>query len=209
MKKLLTILLLFTFLFSNAQSEKEKEFQKTVNQIISAYNKKNNVLFNKFINKENGIYFLIKNGVYEFWNHRSAVLFNDTIGKEKLPFPYHSIMLEQKLSSNYTLNYAPYPVFNCNTKKIKNGLFADTNYKVNIMSNLIKRYIKFNDIGLDKNDLKNDLKNVNKIEATSRKIIVFGKNNSKWGENFIFYLTYINKKWFISIIDFATFDCSA
>jgi hypothetical protein len=209
MKKPITILLLFAFYLCDAQIEKEKEFQKTVNQVIAAYNKKNSAAFNKFVNKNNGIYFLVKNGVYNFWYNKNIVRFNDTLDNHKLPFPYNSMLGEQKLPSNFKLSYTSYPVFNCNTKKLKIGLFVDTSYEANLLSNLIKKYIKFNDIGLDKNELKNELKIINKIEAKSRKIIIIGKNNSNWGENFIFYLTYIDHKWFISIIDFATFDCSA
>ncbi len=209
MKKLVTIVLLFSFSFSSAQIKKEKEFKNTVNNIISAYNKKDFLLFNKFIHKKNGVYLLVKNGVYTYWYNRGTIFFNDTISSNKLPVPYNTILCEQKLANNFKITYTSYPILNCNTKNLKTGLFVDTAYKVNVLSNLIKKYINYNDIGLDKKDLKNELKTINKIEEKSRKILILGNASSKWGDIFIFYLTYINNKWFISIIDFATFDCSA
>ncbi len=208
MKKLLTILLFFLYLFSKAQTAKEKEFKKTLNEIVSAYNKKDSAIFNKYIHKKNGIYFLVKNGVYDFWYNKEYVYFTDSIDTFKLPLPYNTIVNEQVLPSNYVLTYSKYPHFNCNSKSTKKGIFVDTVYKVTLLSNLIKKYIKFNDIGLDKEDLKNELKIIQKLESKSRKIVMISNKDLKWGKYFIFYLTYINQKWYISIIDFATFDCS-
>lgn len=54
-----------------------------------------------------------------------------------------------------------------------------------------------------KNELENELKTFKKIETKSRRVTV----NSKSG-TFIFYITSINGKWYLSIIDFASIDCS-
>jgi hypothetical protein len=209
MKHNITILLLFFYSFSYSQVDKETTFKKAVEDITNAYNKKNAIAFNRYVRKNEGVYFLVKNGVYQYWYKRKQLQFKVDNDSNYLPYPYYSMLLEQQLPSNFKLSYTSYPVFNCNSKKAKVGLYVDTSYKVNLLSNLIKKYIKFNDIGLDKSELKNELKTINEIEAESRKIIIIGKSDSNWGENFIFYLTYINQKWYISIIDFATFDCSA
>jgi hypothetical protein len=208
MKKIITILLLLTFYFSTAQVAKEKEFQKTVTKLIAAYNEKNSTSFNKLVHKDKGVYFLVKSGAYDFWYNRDSIQFDTTPDSFKLPFPYNSMLLQQKLPANLKLTYAKYPIFNCNNKKTKLGLFVDTSHKVTLLSSLIKKYIKFNDLGLDKNELKNELKTITTIERKSRKIVIIGKNNANWGEKLIFYLTYIDNKWYITIIDFATFDCS-
>jgi hypothetical protein len=208
MKYAITILLLFICSFTFSQVDKEIDFQKTVQDVIQAYNVKNATAFNKFINKKEGVYFLVKNGVYEFWHKRKQVQFKTSNDSTYLPYPYSSILCEQKLPANYSLTYSAYPNFNCNSSKNKVGLFIDTSYKVNSFSNLIKKYLKYNDIGLEKAVLKEELYKVKMIESTSRKILIISNRKTKWGESFIFYLTYINQKWYITVIDFASVDCS-
>jgi hypothetical protein len=209
MKYTITILFLFFSSFTYSQVDKETAFKKAVEDITNAYNKKNALAFNKFVGKKEGIYFLVKNGVYEFWNKRKQIQFKISNDSPYLPYPYSSMLCEQKLPVNYSIKYSAYPDFNCNSTKNKVGLFIDTSYKTNSFSNLIKKYIKYNDIGLEKDDLKKELYKVRILESTSRKILIISNKKTKWSENFIFYLTYINQKWYITVIDFATFDCSA
>jgi hypothetical protein len=201
--------LLFVCFFSFSQVDKEKDFQKAINEIIDAYNIKNETVFNKYIGKKEGVYFLIKNGVYEFWQNKKQVSFKKSNDSTYLPYPYYMMLLEQKLPTHFSLKYAVYPNYNCNSKKNKVGLFIDTSYKTNSFSRLIKKYVKYNDIGLEKTFLKTELYKVKSLEATSRKILLLSNKKTKWGESFIFYLTYINQKWYITLIDFASLDCSA
>ncbi len=209
MKYTTTILLFFFCSYTYSQVDKETAFKNAVEDILNAYNKKNATAFNKFVSKKEGIYFLVKNGVYEFWNKRKQIQFKINNDSSYLPYPYSSMLYEQKLPTNYSITYSAYPNFNCNSTKNKVGLFIDTSYKTNSFSNLIKKYIKYNDIGLEKNDLKKDLHKVKILESTSRKILIMSNKKTKWSENFIFYLTYINQKWYITVIDFASVDCSA
>ncbi len=209
MKYTITILLLFICSFTFSQVDKESTFKKAVEDITNAYNKKNAIALNKFVSKNDGIYFLVKFGVYDFWNKRKRLQFKATKDSTYLTFPYNAMLAEQKLATNYSLTYSAYPIFNCKSIKNKVGLFVDTNYKTNSFSNLIKKYIKYNDIGLEKDDLKKELYKVKTLESTSRKVLVISNKKTKWGESFIFYLTYINQKWYITVIDFASLDCSA
>lgn len=205
MKKFSLILLFLTINCLFSQSKKEVEFQNTIKKVINLYNDKNFDELNKLIDNENGIYFITKNGVYEYWYLKSGFSSNDSLKEAHMIYPYNDIIKQQEIYNSFDKIYFENYSYNCNAIN-KEGIYIKS--KDNMFSNLIKKYIEFNDLGLNEKDLKLQLKKIKKIECSSRKIILISNEEAKWGKSFIFYLTYSNKKWFLTIIDFATLDCS-
>lgn len=199
MKKTYIIVLFFLISSVFSQTKKEIEFEKTLKDVVTFYNNKNFASLNKLINKENGIYFITKNGVYDYWNLQKE------FSSDNLQNPYKDMITQQKIYNDFDSIYTKKYNYDCESKNTE-GIFITIKDKR--FSTLIEKYINYNDLGLDQKELKTQLKKIKKIECTSRKISLISNDKSNWGKSFIFYLTYSNNKWFLSIIDFASLDCS-
>ena len=177
---------------SFGQTPKEDAFAKTVKQVILKLSKRDSTGLSKFIDKKAGVYILLVIGTKETYEHFSTIGFSDTT------YPNYPFYDNVKFS---TIKYASLPTFDCGTEKwTKKGLYVDTtkidhrvskiakwrnkNYQDNIPSKTISKFID--------------------LENKSRRVVV-AENN---GEELIFYLTYVNNKWVLTIIDKATCDCS-
>lgn len=198
---LLTLLFLLTFSAGSfGQQSKEQRFQKTIQKVIRYYTEKDDRI-NQLIDKESGIYFLIRQGTGNWWIHSKVICFKDSCN-DNLPEQYSTKIKEQKLLK-FPLRYGREPNFDCD-KANKEGLFTDTLKKDNLISETIKHFIKTHkDEGITIS--KKELANIYKTEKAGRRIVL-AKNIS--GGTFIFYLTYLRRQWFLSAVDFITADCS-
>ena len=83
---------------------------------------------------------------------------------------------------------------------MKKGLYVDTTKVDHTVSKIAKWRNKNYQ---DKIPIKT-ISKFNDLEVKSRRVVVANNN----GNELIFYLSYINNKWVLTIIDKATSDCS-
>lgn len=208
MKTRISILLLILFCINSigAQSLKEKKFQKAVYDVIKYYNNKDSVEFNKLIDKDIGIYVLAKPGAMFFAYHRKDFSFEYS----SLPVPVPWFIETQKIYDKYKLKYADPGILDCFEDNLNEGLFIDLEREKHLLSETMKFLKKYEDP-----DYMTDaqIEKVVRMEKNSRRVLILRNSEDssieKSDDSFIFYLTYIKNKWYITIIDFATFDCSA
>lgn len=180
----------FSITFSFGQSSKEEDFVKTLKKAVTALTKKDSVALSKCIDKKTGVYILCRIGVLDTYSHFSTLGFNDT-NYPNAPF-YDDVKLTQ-------LKYANLPKFDCE-KWTKTGTFVDTTHISHLLSKIskgINKEIKGNVSVKEINEFYN-------LENKSRRIIIANNN----GNELIIYLSFINNKWVLTIIDKVTCDCS-
>ncbi|MET3037458.1 hypothetical protein ABXT08_15215 [Chryseobacterium sp. NRRL B-14859] len=216
MKNLL--LIVFTsILFSSCGSlhGQNKEIEQFVKKVVEAYNQKDSEKFNQLINKNTGLVLVTTLGANNSWSKVQKVCLDKKCLEkgiaESAGTPYQSF-LEKYKTGSLNLNkieFTEQSYFECD-KIAKQGIFVASENKFHTLSESVSLFIKhFRDIigeepdQKKKNELEKDRKDFSKIELTGRRITV----NSTAG-TFVFYLTRMNGKWYLTIIDFASMDCS-
>ncbi|TDL99752.1 MAG: hypothetical protein C4K58_00405 [Flavobacteriaceae bacterium] len=164
------------------------DLEKTIISVIKAYQSKDEKKLNRLINPEFGIAFLYKRGVHDNLSIEKSISFAEPT-PEYLPY-------SNEIDTDYKIRISTLPFFNCNTENWDKppGIYIDT---INTDHLLSETAISENNLFIEKiwSDLQiEELKN---LENNSHKIILFDKNK----KDFIFYLTKVNDKWFLSAID--------
>ena len=176
---------------SFGQSSKEQDFALTLKRVVTALSQRDSLTLSKYIDKKTGVYILNRIGVFDTYEHFSSIGFSDTT------YPNTPFYDRVKLT---TLKYSKLPTFDCGKEKwTKTGTFVDTMRTDHLLSKIAK-------------DPNREFKNVStktfnefyKLENKSRRVVLADNN---WNE-LIIYLSLINNKWVLTIIDKVTCDCS-
>lgn len=182
--------------------------QQTVDQVIHSYNSKDSIAFNALLNKDVGLYFITTLGVNNRWTYTSKMSFNHHTDCS-INDPYQDFLAQDQIASSKNITYSNQPFFECETI-YKKGIFVANKGKYHTLSESINFYkthysdLIGEEINSDKvQELDHLYGRVKRIENQSRRIIV----NSDTG-TFIFYITKIDGQWWLTIIDFASADCS-
>lgn len=219
--------ILFSLFFLNCKSQqvasadlkpaknvvKQENFEKAINQILKAYNDKNQVALSKFINPQIGLYFLYRPGTVDYWQNVKEICFDSKcLTALNIPEWGKEALKNQKLNLSYKLEKTNQEIVGCESV-LKNGLFAEDNKETNyLLSETITKYISAfkSDLEPEKaTELNKKSQEIKNWESKSKRIILAqNKNGKSNGEAFVFYLTEINSKWYLSIIDYISFDCS-
>ena len=195
MRRLKFILLVqLSNIFAFGQATKEQAFIATVKEIVSAFSRQDSATVAKFVDKKTGLYQLDRVGVFDNYNHLTKVSFSDTT--------YPQIMFKYaKGIQLLPLKYAKLPTWNCDNEVwSKKGLYVDTTKTDHPLSRISK----------DRNKYRSDnipLKKIQyftSLEKKSRRIILVDHSQKE----LVFYLTYLDRKWFLTIIDNVSSDCS-
>lgn len=187
---LITFAIFFWTTISFGQASKEKDFLWTLKKVVIALSSRDSSTLSKYIDKSTGIYILNRIGVINTYKRFTTLGFSD-ITYPNVPF-YDSVKLTP-------LKYSKLPNFNCENWT-KTGTFVDTVQTDHLLSKIAKNLNK---------EFKNEvpIKTINdfyKLETKSRRIVI--AENS--GNELIIYLSFINNKWMLTIIDKVTCDCS-
>lgn len=187
---LIIITLLFSTTVSFGQLSKEEDFAKTLRLVVTALSRRDSVTLARYTDKRFGIYILNRVGVYDTYDHFSTLSFGNT-AYPNAPF-YDKVRLTP-------LKYSKLPTFDCE-KWTKTGTFVDTTKTDHLLSQIATRQNKDS----LKKISKKQITEFYSLENKSRRIIIAANN---WNE-LIIYLSFINNKWVLTIIDKATCDCS-
>ena len=158
---------------------------------MKAFKEKDASTINSLIPKDKGLIVLFKPGTMNKYGKTDQIDFEKPL-PEYLP-NYHFV-------TDYKIKFESLPVYDCEALKwSKYGLYC---YSVNIDSLLSGIAVNLNKFGGDSIP-ESELKNFVDLEKNSRRIVL-----SEKGE-LVFYLTLINDKWYLTILDTVTSDCGA
>jgi len=189
MKHSISILVFFAFaIFSFRQNPKENEFTEAVKSIIYNLSNRDSIGLSKYIDTKMGTWLLYRNGTKDTYEFRRTIGFSDTTFPN---FPFYD-------KARFTrIKYSTLPIFDCGTQKFsKIGVFTDTIHIDHLLSTTAIQ---------NGDSSKNQILPIEILENIGRRIVVADNN----GNELIFYLSYYDNKWWLTILDKLTCDCSA
>jgi len=188
------VLLFFGLLFSCQTKEiKKGNLESIIVQVVKAFKEKDAPTLNSLIIKDKGLIVLFKPGTMVKYGKTDRIDFEKPV-PEYLP-NYHFV-------TDYKIKFENLPTYDCEAMKwSKQGLYCDS---VNIDSLLSGTAVCLNKFGGDSIS-DSEIKSFVDLEKNSRRIVL--SDNDK-GE-LVFYLTLINNKWYLTILDTVSSDCGA
>ena len=190
MKYFISYLLLFALNSSVAQSVNEKEFLITVKTVVAALKSRDSVTLLKYTDEKRGVYIIYRPGVLDTYKRYSRLSFTDTT------YPNAPFYDDAQLT---TIRYTALPTYNCETW-CKTGTFVDTTRRDHLLSTVAKNLAK----QIEGSVSKKTMMDFYKLEMVSRRIVIASDNET----DLIFYLSFLNNKWVLTIIDKISNDCS-
>jgi len=189
--------ILFFFILSSgfisAQNLKEVKFINTVKTVADLIVKKDTIAIKKYIHKNTGLFFIYRPGVMDCYTNYPAPVFNEQL--------YPNMVYSKDIKVD-KIQYGKLPEYNCDKENwSKTGCYADTSRSDHLLSTTAKNLVTFMEIEIDKETISR----MYQLELNSRRVVIV----SPQGSSLIFYLSYISSKWYLTIIDQVTGDCSA
>ncbi|MDR6968177.1 hypothetical protein J2X31_002192 [Flavobacterium arsenatis] len=167
---------------------KHTSFERSVFEILEAYNQKDEIKINQFISKKYKIAVLFRRGALDNLVITDSIKFSNPI-PEYLSYDYGFATYKNQIK------YEQLPEYDC-TNEMWNkppGIYTDTITIDESRSTIAKDEKKF-----EIQDWSDDaIKQIEATEKVSRKIIIVGND----GGTFIFFLTKHNDNWYLSGID--------
>lgn len=174
------------------KTEAPNRFEENVYKVLNAFKIKSDSLVNELINPDKGVMIIYRTGVFNEYRFIRRIDFKKPVPAN---FPYPDIAQDLKLQ------YDELPKFNCGTMEWdKYGLYCDTIRRDTLLSGTPQNLIKYRGDSIPLSEVEK----LQKLESNSRRVVLAQHDNS-----FIFYLTLIDNKWYLTAIDRITTDCSA
>lgn len=216
MMRFLTLLIaVHLSILANGQTNREHAFEKAALGILNLYNKKDTRDINKYIRQASGVFTLGTIGASNVYQLQKSICLDSSCAEQDLPaYVYYKAMREQRFKKlPQAIKTATKPVFNCETI-YREGLFRMMQPST-ILSKTIKDYIKHiarvpgrKMDAAEERRLNDQLKLAKKLEKDMRVMVFTTKQPSFWGGVFIYGMNYINGKWYLTMVDFLSADCS-
>ena len=165
----------------------QNSLEDVIIKTVKAYQNQDEKILNKLILKDFGIAFVYRPGVMDEFTIIDKISFSETV-PEYLPF-------DNSIITDYIIHFEELPVFDCGDEKWNksHGIYCDTINTIKTLSNIAKDRNEY----FDGNFSVADIKKFEEIEKKSHKVIVIGKE----GNEFVFFVTLWQKKWYLTIID--------
>lgn len=193
MIKTIFILLVFMVLIPFQIQAQSDNLDSGIIEIIKAFDSNDSKLINKYLHPDYGLFVLFRRGVMDEYQHIEDFDFKNPV-PEYLPFFGFKI--------NLSIDYTSLPLYDCDSGKwSKTGLFCDTLMIDTLLSNTAKNLIKWRGDKI----AQSEIDTINKLEKSSHRIVLIDNDEGE----LIFYLTLINEKWYFTILDRVSSDCSA
>lgn len=173
---------------------KEKLFFNTLKQVVYLLQKKDSAALATYIHHATGVYLIYRPGASDIFTNSPSLNFNESI--------YPSISVSPQLQAQ-SLNYEILPTFDCATESwSKIGCYTDTSSTDHLLSGIARALRDIFEVDWIS---ENTIATLKQLEDCSRRIVIV--NNT--GESLVIYLSYIKKKWYLTIVDLVSNDCSA
>jgi len=194
MRILISIHIILSLLTSGyAQSNKEEDFKKVLAAVVLGFSKQDSIAIEKYINKDIGVYQLDRIGIFDHYNHFKTVSFTDS---------YPTVLFRNASAIQLLpLKYASLPVYDCEKEWSKKGLYVDTANIDHLPSKICKDW----NANAGHHPIPDTtIQFFRDLENKSRRIVLWDNNKRE----LVFYLSYLKGKWYLTIVDNVTSDCS-
>lgn len=172
---------------------KSDSLTKTIRLVIEAFHDKDAATLNQRIHKDYGLAVIFREGVFDQYQITENVNFDRPV-PQHWPYP--------DFTPNYDLRYEALPKFDCGTEKwSKRGLYLDKSTRDNILSKTAMNLNRY--VGAE--IPQETIDKFKAIERKSHRVVLVDKE----GKSLIFYLSLIDNRWYLTILDRVTGDCSA
>jgi len=191
----ITAFLLLPIYFYFGQTTKEQKFNAAIQEIAIAFSMQDSAKISKYTSKEIGLYQLDRVGMYDHYNHFKTLTFSGTT--------YPKILFRNaKDIKLMALEYSSLPAWDCD-KEVwsKKGLFVDTTKIDYLLSKICKSRNKFGPDTIPEKKTQFFYE----LETKSRRIVFYDND----GIELVFYMSYLNGNWYLTIVDNVSSDCSA
>ena len=191
----------------------QEKFEETVYGIIQFYNKKDTIRLNKLIHPKIGLYFLYSPGGDVYWSNQKKI-YLDTFYQEKEKTFISGYDRKELAIEKIGVGKVPIEKVTKNiipTEYIpKTGIFFVDNLEAQKkLTYYINVYLETTPLSpKERKIVLLELKKAKNIEKNTRCIIASWKkkssfNNRFYTANFVFYVTKIENKWYLTMIDFS------
>jgi len=203
-KKIYTSLLL---LFSLAPSivlgqDKDQSFEKAVYALLKAFADKDKDTVNSFINKEKKLVTIYRIGVANNFSFIDSLEFSEPL----VILNFRPIEIP---TSNYKLQYGKLPEYSCDTDTWNRpaGLYTSKYAIDRVFTSAVRHFMDWEMEYADKEHHVSEAQyqSYRKLEKQSRKVYLLLEE----GDSLAFSLTWIDGKWYLTILDRVAGDCSA
>ena len=185
------ILLLSSIAFSSSASD--NNLDKTIIKVVKAFKEKDATTLNGLINEDIGLIVLFRRGIPDEFSRTDKIDFKKPI-PEYLPY--------FDFSTDNEIKYQTLPYFDCDSMKwSKTGIYCDTTQIDNLLSTTAQQLEKNKGEKVPDSEIEEFVR----IENKSRRIVLADND----GGELVFYLTIIENKWYLTILDRVSSDCSA
>lgn len=169
----------------------DNALENSITKVIKAFKDKTSDI-NAMIHPKTGLFIVHRPGIFDTYIKLSKIDFKNP--SEYLP--------RSDFEPSYTLNYESLPTYDCDEEKwSKTGLYCDLTTRDHLLSETAYN-MKKQDLGTITPETIETFK---ALEQDSHRVVLVDKN----GNAFIFYLTQIENKWYVTILDKVSGDCSA
>lgn len=187
---IVTILILIPFERIQAQTD---NLDNSIIEIIKAFDSKDSDKINQYIHPDYGLIVLFRRGVMDEFEKTDKIDYKNPVPEY---LPYFPFKLDLKIK------YQTLPTYDCDSEKwSKIGLYCDTTQRDDLLS---KTAMNLNEYR-DENIPFEKIQDFKIIESKSRRIVLIDNE----GGELIFYITLIENKWCLTILDRVSGDCSA
>lgn len=187
---IITSLILIPFERIQAQSDK---LDNSIIEIIKAFDSKDSNKINQYIHPDYGLIVLFRRGVMDEFEKTDKIDYKNPIPEY---LPYFPFKLDLKIK------YQTLPTHDCDSEKwSKIGLYCDTTKRDDLLS---KTALNLNEYR-EENIPNGTIQEFKRIESKSRRIVLIDNEDGE----LIFYITLIDNKWYLTILDRVSSDCSA
>jgi hypothetical protein len=191
--KYFLLLLIALHILACSNQKKPDTLENAILNVVKAFKEKDGATLNGCISKEHGLITLYRIGVFDQYERAETVDFDN---------PVPSYLPYFEFSTDFNIQFEALPTIDCGSMEwSKTGLFCDTTQTDHLLSNAAKNLRDFN----YENISDQDIEAFTTLENNSHRVVLCDKD----GGELIFYLTLIREKWYLTIIDRVTSDCSA
>ena len=193
-KKLALFVVICGLLFScQTKENKNGQLESTIVQVVKAFKEKDANTLNCMMPKEKGLIVLFKRGTMDEYGKTEKIDFEKPL-PEYLP-KIHFV-------TDYKIKFESLPTYDCETMKwSKQGLYCDTVSQDSLLSGTALNLNKFRGDSIPASEIKSFVE----LEKNSRRIVLSDNDNGE----LVFYLTLIDNKWYLTMLDTVTSDCGA
>ncbi len=200
MKNLIIKIACFIFIslcfcsYTQKKTNKEAAFTKLCSEIANAFAKNNIAAINKYIDANTGIYIITRPGAMDAVIHQTKL-------DEKKPFAFKYPYADASQIKKHKITFGTAPKYDCGTEKWnKKGFIADTTTKYHRITDVFYMTGKYGGEKLSEEETEK----IKTLENNSRKIVF---TEISKGKGLVFYLTLINNKWYLLLIDTVASSC--